>query len=96
MAIQKGRRMNWHYNPALSSADYFALACKRARYGDVPRNFEWVIEHGSFDFGAAPEHVEWLLDPNNVEAANRKRAALAAMGSIAHLVPEDEKRTNIV
>lgn len=31
-----------------------------------------------------------------VEAANRKRAALAAMGSIAHLVPEDEKRTNIV
>jgi len=31
-----------------------------------------------------------------VEAANRKRAAVAAMGSISHLVPEDEKGTKIV
>jgi integrase len=31
-----------------------------------------------------------------VEAANRKRAAVAAMGSIAHLVPDDEKGTKIV
>ena len=31
-----------------------------------------------------------------VEAANRKRAAAAAMGAIAHLVPEDEKGTKIV
>ncbi|RWQ68899.1 MAG: hypothetical protein EOS85_31380 [Mesorhizobium sp.] len=31
-----------------------------------------------------------------VEAANRKRAATAAMDSVAHLVPEDEKGTKIV
>lgn len=31
-----------------------------------------------------------------VEAANRKRAAMAAMDAISHLVPEDEKGTNSV
>lgn len=31
-----------------------------------------------------------------VEAANRKRAAVAAMGAISHLIPEDEKGTKIV
>ncbi|MDQ6437562.1 hypothetical protein RB623_26210 [Mesorhizobium sp. LHD-90] len=76
MATQKGRRMNWHFDPALSSADYFDLACKRARYGDVPKSFEWVSEHGSFDFGAAPKHVEWLLNQDNwsddIVKGNRK------------------------
>ncbi len=31
-----------------------------------------------------------------VEAANRKRAAVAAMNSVAHLIPADEKRTKTV
>ena len=36
--------MTWKFDPSISSADYLALARKRARYCKYPKEMEWMLE----------------------------------------------------
>lgn len=61
--------MNWKFDPALSSADYLALARKRARTKDLPTKLGWMLDWDGFDFGVHRKHVDQLLDRDNWSAA---------------------------
>lgn len=75
--------MNWKFDPALSSADYLALARRRARHHLIAREFEWMLNAEHFNFGVHDRHVEQLLDRQNwsglaIKASRKPRVFIEA------------------
>lgn len=60
--------MNWKFDPALSSADYLALARSFPLPTKFPIEFRWILDSEVVDFGVHRGHVDQLLDRRNWSA----------------------------